>query len=436
MRIYLQGGPDSVVIRGGGDRITTRLIASASGDVLVDSGAGVTRVYDGGHPVRVVAGAPTNIDSRTYVPPPFDSGFEPQLAPVAFLQRDAGSRCITNLSGGASSNSGLEIAGGPVCNSYGFRRLPFETEQIPTIGYVFGPGGIIGDYLGSVRMTGGSPVYSIHLSGASALYTWYYGVGNESTHHLPNNDYRARQSKFLVAPAVTFWQSDVLSVSVGPELRYTDTELSPKYFALTHPYGSGPFGIVDGHFDAVYDSRLAASTLAPSGLRFELSGRGVPAVWDVNSAYGTAHAEAAGFTTLEHVPTTPLLTLRVGGDKVWGANGTDQNVPYQDLALIGGLGTVRGLYHGRFTGDGAAYANAQAFFTLAHTVIIAPADFGVLGLDDVGRVFVSGQSSDAWHNAFGGGVWTSFLNRQYIVSVTVAHSSELTSFYAGFGLGF
>ena len=437
LRLYLDGGPDSVIVHGGGDDMTTRLIASGDGDVLVDSagaGAGPTRVYDGGHPVRVAAGIPETIDTRLYKPPPFDSGFEPQLSPIAFLQRDAGARCITNLSGGASSNAGLLVAGGPICDTYGFRRLPFETQHVPTIGYIFGPGGIYGDYVGSLRMTGGSPVYSVHAQAISAVYTWFYGVGNETTHHLPNNDYRARQSHFLLTPTVAFWPSDVLSISVGPELRYTDTEQYPKYFAETRPYGGGPFGIFDGHFDAVYDSRLASS--APTqGLRFELSGRAVPAVWDVTSAYGSAHAEAAGFTTLQHVPLTPILALRVGGDKVWGAGGTDQTVPYQDLARIGGVGTVRGFYYGRFTGDAALYSNAELFLTLAHVVIIAPADFGVLGLNDVGRVFVSGQNSAGWHDAYGGGVWTAFLNRQYLITVSIAHSSELTSIYAGFGIG-
>ena len=50
---------DSVIVRGGGDRIAVRVIAGADGTVIMDSaaaGAASTRIYDGGHPVRIIDG--------------------------------------------------------------------------------------------------------------------------------------------------------------------------------------------------------------------------------------------------------------------------------------------------------------------------------------------------------------------------------------------
>jgi len=95
---------------------------------------------------------------------------------------------------------------------------------------------------------------------------------------------------------------------------------------------------------------------------------------------------------------------------------------------------VRGFFPGRFSGDAALYEETELFLTLGNLTVIAPATVGLLGLNDVGRVFAPGESSSQWHDGYGGGVWGAFLDRRYIVKFTIAHGEE-TVFYAGFGLG-
>lgn len=65
---------------------------------------------------------------------------------------------------------------------------------------------------------------------------------------------------------------------------------------------------------------------------------------------------------------------------------------------------------------------------------LAPDEFGVFGLGDVGRVYLSGEISDRWHAAAGGGIWVSFLHRSNPVSLAYARSPESTGLYlrAGF----
>jgi len=149
----------------------------------------------------------------------------------------------------------------------------------------------------------------------------------------------------------------------------------------------------------------------------------------VHERSGTVHAEAAGFTTFSQLPLDPIIALRAGGDKVWGTP------PFQDLATVGGSTTVRGFYHGRFAGDAAVYLQAEVLLKLAQVGLIAPSDVGILGINDVGRVFVTGQHSSVWHDGFGGGFWASFQNRRYLVNVSIVHSVERTVLYGGVGLG-
>ena len=51
-------------------------------------------------------------------------------------------------------------------------------------------------------------------------------------------------------------------------------------------------------------------------------------------------------------------------------------------------------------------------------------------------VFLAGESSDTWHAAAGGGVWLSYLEGAYTLSLAIAKSDERTGIYAQAGLGF
>jgi hypothetical protein len=432
VRLYMDGGPDSVAIAGAGDGIMVRLIAGANGDVVVDQDAahaGATQVYDGGHPVRVAHGSPL-VDSRSWTQPKLPlTTLEADRQPADYLLRDAGSWCMPVSSGAFSTGDGLTVETGFTCSGFGFRRIPYGIQQTGNIGFNFGPSGVLANYTVSVRATGGSPIWSLGLTGTSAEYTWFYGIGNETTHHLPDDDFRARQSHFTASPSVAFLPTQNLTITLGSSVRYWDTERRPLFFRETQPYGSGGFGTVAGTVDAVLDSR-APNSADTDHVRVEVSGRAVPDVWNSTSTYGTGHAEVSGFAVLNPIPTQPYVRLRVGGDKLWGSA-----APFQDLPSIGGTTTVRGYYTGRFSGDAAAYAQAELYVPLIKVAIIAPSTLGVMGLNDVGRVFAAGDHSSAWHDGIGGGVFTAFLRNQYVLTFTAVHGSERTIFSGGFGVG-
>ena len=83
----------------------------------------------------------------------------------------------------------------------------------------------------------------------------------------------------------------------------------------------------------------------------------------------------------------------------------------------------------------AYHIDDTLFLKLAQVGLIAPSNVGITALNDVGRVFVTGQQSSAWHDGYGGGFWASFQNRRYLVTLTIAHSVERTVLYGGLGLG-
>jgi hemolysin activation/secretion protein len=116
---------------------------------------------------------------------------------------------------------------------------------------------------------------------------------------------------------------------------------------------------------------------------------------------------------------------------------TEGNVPYFEAAFIGGGRTVRGLPMGRYEGNQAVFGNLDLRLRVSRVTFVLPWDFGVLGLADVGRVFVDGEQSDTWHPSFGGGLWVALLDRSLAASINVAGGAGQGTFInAGGGFTF
>ena len=92
-----------------------------------------------------------------------------------------------------------------------------------------------------------------------------------------------------------------------------------------------------------------------------------------------AHGEIA--TYVSPSGGNPTLATRVGGQHVWGT------FPYYEAALLGGVENVRGLREQRFAGRSSLYGSAEFRATIGRLFLLFPADFGVFGFGDLGRVF-------------------------------------------------
>ena len=435
IRLYLEGGPDSIAIRGGGDGIHVRVIATGDHDVLIDSssaGAGGTTVYDGGHRVRLVDAHAVSSDDRRWAPPrtPGDSlalGKEK-------VELDDGSQCLTQSWLGGSSDDGLSLGGVLTCDAFGFRQNPSALHQTLRVAYATATGGGLLAYNAQLHPTQSLDEWALKVRVATTEYTRFFGVGNETPLAGPLGFYQAHQQAYELAPAFVIGLSRQASLSLGPDLRFWETgRLGGTFLDSLRPYGVGPFGTIAGRLDLVVDTRDAAS-FARSGLLLDVNGRGVPGVWNATESYGQLSGVLTKYLTAGSWPLEPTLVLRAGGMKVWGP------APYQDLAQIGAQTTsqafsVRGYYPDRFTGDASAYGTVQLEVTLAHPKLVVPAEVGVLGLNDIGRVFAPGESSSVWHDGAGGGVWAAWLDRTIGFSVTAAHGTDGTRVYFGAGTG-
>ncbi|MBG6187356.1 metallophosphoesterase [Flavobacterium sp. CAN_S2] len=113
----------------------------------------------------------------------------------------------------------------------------------------------------------------------------------------------------------------------------------------------------------------------------------------------------------------------------------NDNFDFYQGATLGGDYDLRGFRNERFLGNKSFYQSSDVRWNLGKIKrSIIPMSFGVLGGFDYGRVWLKGESSEKWHQSFGGGLWLNGLN---------ALTARLTYFKSvgeeariAFGLGF
>jgi hypothetical protein len=96
----------------------------------------------------------------------------------------------------------------------------------------------------------------------------------------------------------------------------------------------------------------------------------------------------------------------------------------------------------RFAGDASLAGNLEVRAALGKFIALLPFRYGLVGIADVGRVFLAGETSSRWHSGLGGGLWIAVSAASQIFQLTssfnvlLVRSDEGTSFYLYTGYGF
>ena len=421
IRLFLNGGDDRALVQGKGGPLL-RVLGGSGQDQMVDSAPGGSEHFydEPGAPGKTL-GMATRIDRRPYISPQKN----PKVPP-----RDWGHRWIPSTLVSHGPDVGFLIGGGRTLTVYGFRKYPFASRHRFRAGFATGPKSYRVDYGGEFRRENSRGFTEVLARASGIDVISFHGFGNEISAPRNNEFYRVTQDAFSLAPSVVFPLGTRGTLRAGPVLRYasTDRRTDRFLFTLGNLYGTGNFGEVGGGVTARFDTRDRPHH-ATRGFVLEVGGMVYPPIWDVDSTFGEAHGQVATYLTAP-IGLRPTLALRAGGQKLWG------RYPFFEAAFIGGASTVRLGRVNRYAGDASAFGSAELRLPLATVDLVVPADFGIFGLADVGRVFLEGESSDKWHTAFGGGVSLSFLDRANTVSLAVARGEERTGVYFQAGFGF
>ena len=416
IRLYLHGDNDLAVFEGKGSMpITVRAIGGKGEDVFDDPGKnGKVHFYDeGGTSTAVGHGVNTKDWPK---PEPGDVGPRDWGARHAYAALVAGGPDIGVLFGGTASYF-----------RYGFRKVPYSSKWRLRLGYATEAQTLNGDVLGDIRLENSTTYFTI-LARASGISTLnFYGFGNNTPETEPASFYRVRQNQFTLEPGVTFSLTKRATLTLSALGVYSVTKDDEDRFIGTQTVlGTGEFGQIGAA--ALLEWGATNLAMTASGVSATIGGSVYAPVWSVPSTFGEVHGVVNWSWNLYAKGPRPTLAFRVGGARVWG------DYPFMNAAFIGGGATVRSLRYNRYAGDASVYGGAELRLRLARTSALLASDLGVMGLVDVGRVFLEGESSDTWYPGYGGGIWLAFLNGRTRATVSVAGGQGSARFYFNFGL--
>ena len=422
VRLYMHGGNDSVLVDGQGvGKIFIRIAGGNGKNTFTDSSlvghqTPKTRFYDEGTVDDVTYGKDTVFNRRPWV--------EAYGTPVP-PQKDRGSSVGYSFGLGAGSGLGWLTKVGYTRKTYGFRYLPYKDRRTFEFEYAAGENALRIGVDGDRRVENSRLHYIGEASMSQLEMIEFRGFGNT----VPTSDdpfYDVHQYQWLVRPAIALALSPEGSISLGPIMKYVQTDSTPGTFISEEaPLGFPRFGAVGAQLRAEDDTRDSLST---SGHRFVATASYYPQVWDVERGFGEVSALASTYITFP-VLMRPTLALRAGAKKVFG------EAPYYEAAFLGGRRSLRALHRQRYAGDAVLHGTTELRVPLLRFNYFLPWSIGAVGFFEGGRVWDDGVSTGTWHSARGIGGWIGLLSSQYSIQFLSTNRPE-RRFIIGTGLAF
>jgi DNA repair exonuclease SbcCD nuclease subunit len=167
--------------------------------------------------------------------------------------------------------------------------------------------------------------------------------------------------------------------------------------------------------------------------------RGVYWTTEMSSLFGTNNAsrQITKLTTDMAVyasyrdPPRLVSVLHLGYGHIFS-----KNYEYFQALDLGENNFLRGFRKNRFSGKSLAYLSVEFRYKLLESQsYLLPGSVGLIGFNDVGRVWTPDITSHKWHDSYGGGLYYSPYNF-FIISGTIAFSKESSLFNFSIGTKF
>jgi len=131
-------------------------------------------------------------------------------------------------------------------------------------------------------------------------------------------------------------------------------------------------------------------------------------------------------------PAKTVAVIRLGGGHIF-----NRDFEFFQALNLGANNFLRGFRKNRFTGRSLAYGSLEIRQKLFQSKwYVIPGDFGLVLFNDLGRVwYPTDAPNNAWHNAYGGGIYYVPYN-MVIVSATFGYSKEESLFNFSLGTKF
>ncbi len=239
----------------------------------------------------------------------------------------------------------------------------------------------------------------------------FFGFGNETPKITDDKDYyRVRYHYGYFSPMARKSLDDELKLLAGPFFIFGKVEDTENRFITDFLQN----GLTEEIFMDQYYAGMNARVVYDTRDDKDFPRRGL--LWSTEGRYHEGLNKFTGdFTSLKsdlrlylsfRKDPRMIFALRVGGGKNWG------DYPFYFAQTLGGKTNLRGFRANRFSGDAAMYQNTDVRLKLFNlNTYVVTGQFGILGFNDVGRVWYTGEESKKWHHGYGAGLWLTPYNK-------------------------
>jgi hypothetical protein len=336
---------------------------------------------------------------------------------------------------GGNPDDGLKIGINHTFTVYGFERNPFTSQHKIKAAYYFATDGYDLSYRGEfARIIGNTNLVLQSMFTSPNFSINFYGYGNETQNTSDENglDYnRVKVRKFNVSPSLIWRAYGGAKISLGfnyesievdeTENRFVeDTDQLPSYIFEENRYA----GVLskfhfENHDNNAYPT-IGMETAIEIGYKSNLNKA------DRDFVYLIPEISFA-----HKLSTSGKLVLAT---KFKGHINFSNNIEFYQAAAIGGFDGLRGFRNQRFTGRQSYYQNTDIRYSFNKMkTSLLPIRIGIYGSFDYGRVWIDEESSNKWHNSYGGGF---FINGAELMSVNLGAFYSEDGVRVAFMLGF
>jgi len=336
-------------------------------------------------------------------------------------------------------DQGIQAGVGLILEKQGFRKDPYASKQEFWLDYSTGRQSFILNYAGDFKKVIGNTNFKINANflGPNNLSN-FFGLGNETAFIKDDGKgmpYYRNRYDYLTADFQLYQKAGRWTVCGGLATEYYTSSRKGNQnrflndFNLAHPEESVfadrlYAGLVA---EVKYDSRDNI-TIPKKGIYWNTRMTANQQLNGDHDRYGKIQSEFRYYLNPGHGDF--VIANRLGGGTTFG------DPEYFQLMQLGGVHNLRGFHTNRFTGKSMLYYNLDLRMKLFDfTSYIVPGSVGLLGFNDVGRVWMPGQSSDQWHHGYGGGIYVIPADL-ILIQAAVGFSKESTMPYISIGFSF
>ncbi|GAA3986277.1 hypothetical protein [Mucilaginibacter dorajii] len=340
-----------------------------------------------------------------------------------------------------SPDLGISLIAGLSFEKHGFRKEPYAFRDEFLVNYNLGRESFLLTYKADWTKLIGNNGLSVNITsmGPHNLSN-FFGLGNNTVFENKGDkeiSYYRNRYDFIYGDVSLKQTQDNWKFSEGIAGQYYNSKADNNTTRFLNDYnqahpGDNVFGtkIYTGlKTTAQLDTRNKA-TIPTKGIFWSTTLSGFTGLSkDSHNTYGQILSE---FSFYLNPDKDSVLVI---ADRT-GLGTTIGNATYFQQMKLGGFQNFRGFHTNRFTGKSIAYNNLELRLkVLDFTSYLLPGSFGVIGFNDVGRVWIPGEKSDQWHDGYGGGIYI-IPAQLVLIEAVMGFSKEGSLPYISIGLRF